>query len=171
MEDDAGRPFVFVSQARNVAVAGPEPETVDPPPEPHHWTRSVWRRRRVRAYKYVDDGVTTEKVNFENALVCQGDGNLPVKHKQAIPPQNAFAMTAHRAAQKGMKVNTLKTNILCVTDALKFTPVAFIDIDGEVLESKPNAQMKMLGFTVGDRPTVKPHVKTCLLYTSPSPRD
>ena len=38
-----------------------------PPPEPSLRTNAAWKRKRVRAYKYVDDGITTEKVNFENA--------------------------------------------------------------------------------------------------------
>ena len=107
--------------------------------------------------------MTTEKVNFENAVEIGGAGEcLPVKWKQAIPSQNAFVMTAHRAAEKGMKVNTKKTNVLCVSDALKYQPVAYIDAGDELLESKPGSVTKMLGFTLSDRPTVKPHVKTII---------
>ena len=96
------------------------------PDEPSHRNNAVWKRKRVRCYKYVDDGITTEKINFENAdegVVMEpavgDDGEpmeVPVAHrlKHAIPSQNAFRMTSAAATSKVMKVNTLKTNLLCV---------------------------------------------------------
>ena len=161
VEDSLGQPFVFVAGTVNAPPA-PRPPLVEPPAEPNHWTRAAWKRRRVRAYKYVDDGITTEKVNFENATPGPDLGSKPTKRKQAIPSQNAFLATAHSAHAKGMKVNTLKTNLLCVSDAVSFAPVAFIEAGGEVLESSPGQRLKVLGFTLGDRPSVKPHVQTII---------
>ena len=161
VEDSLGQPFVFVAGTVNAPPA-PRPPLVEPPAEPNHWTRAAWKRRRVRAYKYVDDGITTEKVNFENATPGPDHGSKPTKRKQAIPSQNAFLATAHSAHAKGMKVNTLKTNLLCVSDAVTFAPVAFIEADGELLESSPGQRLKVLGFTLGDRPSVKPHVQTII---------
>ena len=53
-----------------------------------------------------------DKVNFENALQTQI--GLVIKEKRAINSENAFKSTAFNAGLKAMKVNTLKTNILCV---------------------------------------------------------
>ena len=84
----------------------------------------------------------------------------PVKRKQAIPSQNAFVATAHSASVKGMKVNMLKTNLLCVSDTLKFTPVSYILAGGETVESSPG--QKILGFTLADCPSVKHHVEAVI---------
>ena len=51
--------FEFLPGARNV-----RPHHTSPPEEPNHWTRAAWKRKKVRCYKYVDDGLTVEKVNF-----------------------------------------------------------------------------------------------------------
>ena len=157
--DHLGQPFVFTGTARNVGTTDTA-AMLDPPEEPNHWTRAVWKRKRVRAYKYVDDGVTTEKVNFENADEVPGTNT--VKKKHAIPSQNAFNSTASRAGAKGMKVNTLKTNILCVSDAMSYSPVVYIEAGGEELASKPGATFKLLGFVMSDRPTVRAHVDSIL---------
>ena len=50
-----GVDFAFLPGARNTQ------RFLRPPDEPNHWTRAVWKRRRVRCYKYVDDGVTVER--------------------------------------------------------------------------------------------------------------
>ena len=103
----------------------------------------------------------TEKVNFENAEELPG--LLPLtKKKRAIPSENAFTSTAARAEHKGMKVNTLKTNILCVSDALAYTPLAYIKPGDMELCSKPNDRLKVLGFVMGDRPSVRPHVESII---------
>ena len=62
-----------------------------------------------------------------------------------------------------MKVNTLKTSVLCVSDATSFRPVAFLEAaDGEILESAPGGRMKILGFVFGDTPSVRPHVESVI---------
>ena len=60
-----------------------------------------------------------------------------------------------------MKVNTSKTNILCISDTT-YTARAFIrEPNGDKLESlPPPATIKILGFTFGSSPTVRPHVLT-----------
>ena len=102
----------------------------------------------------------TEKVNFENAIEIPGEGSIEKKH--AIPSQNAFIAMSGKAESKGMRVNTLKTNVLCVSDAMSFTPVAYIEAGGEELASKPGSKFKLLGFIMSDRPTVRAHVDSIL---------
>lgn len=56
-----------------------------------------------------------------------------------------------------MKVNSSKTNILCILDALSYTPLTYIvDSHGERIDSKDC--LKVLGFNFSDRPTVQLHV-------------
>ena len=85
-----------------------------------------------------------------------------MKDKHAVPTQNAFRSVRAAAEAKGMKVNALKTNLLCVSDATTYRAVAHIvDRDGQVLGSgKPPGRLKVLGFTFSDRPTVRPHIMT-----------
>ena len=53
----------------------------------------------------------------------------------------------------GMRVNTAKTNLLVVSDALTYDPVAEIyDRDGNRIES--GVSMKVLGFHMDGRPSV-----------------
>ena len=62
-----------------------------------------------------------------------------------------------------MKVNTLKTSVLCVSDASSYRPVAYLEASyGEVLESTPGGRMKILGFVFGDTPSVRPHVESVI---------
>ena len=114
-----GVDFEFLPSSRNTG-------RVLPPKEPNHWTRAVWKRKRVRYYIYVDDSLTVEKANFENALESVNPDGKVMKTKDVIPTQNAFRSIKGAAKGKGMRVNSLKTKLLCIS---------------------------------------------CLLYTSPSPRD
>ena len=96
-----GVDFVFLPGALNTG-------RLTPPGEPNHWTRAVWKRRKVHCYKYVDDGLTVEKANFENVPEMEVDG-ITTREKHVIPTQNAFRSVKRAAENKGMKVNTLKT--------------------------------------------------------------
>ena len=121
----------------------------------------------------MDDGITAEKVNFENADTGEAredrvdeDGLsymevMALKLKHAVPSENAFRLKCSRAEGKGMKVNTLKTNVLCMHDAHSYQPVAYIEeSDGTRLTSSPGGRIKVLGFHFGDRPTVRLHVES-----------
>ena len=69
-------------------------------------------------------------------------------------------MTSAAAESKGMKVNTLKTKVLCVTDSMSYVPVAFIEgSDGSRLTLEPGGTIKVLGFHFGDSASVGPHIK------------
>ena len=57
-----------------------------------------------------------------------------------------------------MKVNALKTQMLCVSDALGSTSEAFI-VDSAGNEIRSGGGIKMLGFHLGQRPTVSVHVE------------
>ena len=79
--------------------------------------------------------------------------------KHAVPSENAFKLTCAKAISKGMKVNTLKTNLLCVGDALSYKQVAYIeDSEGTRITSEPGGSIKVLGFHFVSRPTMAKHV-------------
>ena len=146
--------FAFLPGARNTHTFQ------HPPDEPNHWTRAIWKRRRVRCYKYVDDGITCEKVSFENAQETPGPSR-PYRLKRAIPSEGAFRSTKERAEAKGMLVNSDKTGILCISDASAYEARAFIvAADGTEIRSEAEAKMKVLGFTFSDSPGVRAHIMT-----------
>ena len=76
--------------------------------------------------------------------------------KHAITSQNVFRTVVRRATARGMKVNTSKTALMVISDALSFRPGAFIqDSAGERIVSGDS--MKVLGFNFSSRPNVNAH--------------
>ena len=135
-------------------VAVPQPVMMTPPPSRKVGTQ-VLVEKMVRVVKYVDDNLIVVKLNFGNVPVDPGPP--PTKRKQSLPTQNAFRSITTNAMTRGMLVNTKKTNLLCISDAMNYTPKTFIeDTDGSVIES--GESMKVLGFHFSSRPTVHLHV-------------
>ena len=140
-------------------------------PEPSPRTSAKWKEVRPLSLKYVDDGMTLDKLNFATATPLPPRGRL----KRAAKSQNVFRAVIRRAQSMGMKVNADKTNLLVVSDALSYDPVAEIeDEEGNTVRSSKT--MKILGFHMSSRPNVSAHVEAlrkrfrqrycCLLYTS-----
>ena len=97
------------------------------------------------------------KLNYETAVDRMGE-TRPAKTKHAMMAQNVFRTTVRRAQNMGMKVNTSKTNLLVIPDALTYDAEAFIeDADGEALWS--GGGMKVLGFVFSGKPTAAAHVE------------
>ena len=126
------------------------------PPEPSPVTSAVWRPRKVGCHKYIDDKILDDKLNFET-VTATDDGSTQKKEKHAIATQNTFRRIVRNAEQIGMKVNTNKTNQICISDAISFKASAHIlTSDGEKIT--PNDTLKQLGFTFGPRPNCAAHV-------------
>lgn len=127
------------------------------PPEPTPKSQSVWREERVSTYKFIDDCVNVAKVCYENAPTFNLEGRQ-TRTKTAVALQNMFRSITHQAESKGMVVNVTKTNILCVSDAMSYSPVAHIHDASGVKISSSEETTKILGFTFGPRPSVAYHV-------------
>ena len=124
---------------------------VTPPPEPTTTCLGAWKPRLVDVDKYVDDNLQQEAVNMENAMTVQ-DGQERWKVKHAVPTQNVFRYVVGRAEERGMKVNTAKTGMVCISDSLNTRSAAFIlDREGNKIES--GQSLKVLGWHFSDRPT------------------
>ena len=97
--------------------------------------------------------MTIDKLNYETV-----DRDESAKDKHAVASQNAFRSVVLKAESMGMRVNTAKTQLLVVSDALSFEPRAHIsDCNGKTITS--GTTMKILGFHMNGRPTVAAHVK------------
>lgn len=90
------------------------------PLEPNPSTSAVWTPRKTGLHKYIDDSVSDTKLDFENEVVVDGR-----KCKHAIDAQNVFRRTIRNAELIGMKANTGKTNLLCISDAQSFKAEAY----------------------------------------------
>lgn len=111
--------------------------------------------KQVRIFRYVDDNIICEKLNYGSTPV-ESIGDAQFKTKQATSFQNAFQSISSNAESIGMRVNASKTNVLCVSDALSYTPLTYIvDSNGERIEGKDT--LKVLGFHFSCRPTVQLH--------------
>ena len=110
--------------------------------------------------KYVDDNVTVEKLNYGQVTIVKIDGKN-IKIKCALGSQNAFRSITLKAVEKGMVVNTAKTQIIVISDSLNYTPGTFIvDRDGNTISCTD--KMKVLGFEFGKKPTVQPQVSSII---------
>ena len=148
VQGESRRPRVRLTQV-------PQPVLIKPPPEEKTGTQ-VLTDKAVRFFNYVDDNISCAKLNFGTTGIIVRSGKN-IKIKQALPTQNAFRSVTARAKEKGMVVNSLKTNLLCVSDALNYTPQTFIlDSDNNRIDSTDS--MKVLGFYFSDKPTVELHV-------------
>ena len=138
---------------------GPQPVIIEPPEENKVGTQ-VLLYKPVMTFKYIDDNISCEKANFGNVPIITVDGQ-PTKSKHALPTQNAFRSVTTKAMEKGMVVNTKKTALMCVSDALNYRPSAYI-YDQENNRIDSTTSMKVLGFYFSDRPTVDLHVQNVI---------
>ena len=66
-----------------------------------------------------------------------------------------------RATDIKMKVNTSKTQLLCVSSATTSEITSYINTGQEKIKSCNN--LKILGFMFGPKPTVRPHIDNVML--------
>ena len=124
------------------------------PAEPAPRTSAKWKQRPERLYKYVDDHLQVLQINTETV-----DNVAGKKKKHATISQNTFRRVLRKAEGRGMKVNTNKTGMLCISDALTFRADAYLeDEDGQEVTSEGTESIKILGFHFNRRPTVHAHV-------------
>ena len=154
-----GNNFVFLDNVRNVRRAlGTHNITVlrdkTLPEEPNPVTSAVWKHRPTDMHKYIDDGILDTKLNMETV---QARGDPPTKDKHAVDTQNVFRRTIRNAESIGMKANTDKTNLLCISDAMSYKAVAhFFSMEGRKLTSAK--ELKILGFRFSQKPTCEAQV-------------
>ena len=83
-----------------------------------------------------------------DGLVINENGE---KRARAARTQNLFRQITRIAELMGMKVNTDKTMVLCVSNSCTYQAKAFIeDVEGKVVESVDN--LKILGVHFSNKP-------------------
>ena len=109
----------------------------------------------VKAVIHTIRSVSLAGVSKPDALVIDENGK---KVGHAARTQNLFRQIIRIAELKGMKVNALKTLLLCISDSRTYEAGAFIiDGDGTVIES--GKAMKILGLYFSSKPDMSAQVK------------
>ena len=82
----------------------------------------------------------------------------PTKIKHDLQSQNTFRRIVRKAESRGMVVNSAKTKVLCISDAMSYKARSYLtDQDGQDIHS--GKTMKVLGFHMDSRPTAHAHVR------------
>ena len=119
---------------------GPDHPVPDEPTYPDYRHLPPFLRIPVELYKYVDDNVILEKLNFDTVVT---DGRF-VREKWAVRTENLFCRVVHQAIAQGMKVNCSKTKALLISELKSYLPAAFFrDNQGGLV--KAGDEMKVLG--------------------------
>ena len=122
-----------------------------PPEEAKHGTQ-VLKPKPVKICKYIDDCISCEKLNFGQVDIEVVDGK-PIKRRRAVGIQNSFVSITGNAKKKGMKINTDKTGLICISDALHYRPETYFAAGAELIESK--SSLKVLGYHFSSKPDAR----------------
>ena len=131
----------------------PEAPVIGPVTDRDHKHLPPFLEAPLQVLKYVDDNVLNERINFDK---IRTDGSM-TREYHATRTQNAFQHIVVRAEHCGMKVNTLKTNCMLVSDLKSYNPKSFFfDSGGARIEGKD--EMKILGVLFSSSPDMSSHV-------------
>ena len=110
-----------------------------------------WKEMEGLNLKYVDENLSVKKICMENAPFDPQSPKRKVKH--AITCQDNFRWITQRAEERGMRVNTSKTAMVAISDAMSYKAGAYImDSNLNTIQSRPT--MKVLGFHFSSKPTM-----------------
>ena len=144
-------------QALTEPAPGP-PADAQVPPEPTGWDQRhvpAFVRKLLRVFKYVDDNVIVEKLNFDTVPT---DG-YSFRTKLAVRTQNLFRRIVHQAEAVGMKIHPGKTVAMYIAELKSYNPaVYFTDIAGGRVDSTNS--MKILGVNFSSDPDMRAHVES-----------
>ena len=113
----------------------------------------AWESLLLSVLKYVDDNIIHEKISMDR-LVIDKNGE---KRVRAVRSQNLFKQIARIARMLGMKVNSAKTMVLCISDSRTYKASAFIE-DEDGLEIGSVDKIKILGLNFSSRPDMSEQV-------------
>ena len=113
-----------------------------------------WEKLLLSVLKYVDDNIIHEKLCLDGLVIDEGGR----KRARATRSQNLFRQIARIAEMLGMKVNSDKTKVLCISDAKTYEAAAYIeDENGTTIESV--SELKILGLHFSGKPDMSAQVE------------
>ena len=117
----------------------------------------VFKEGRLKTYKYVDDELNTSVINMRKASLLMQDGVF-FKEVTDLRTEGILQHISDRARLSGMKINALKTNLMCVSAAYSFRPRVSVTLDNQKIDGRDN--LKLLGVTVDSDMSFKSHIET-----------
>ena len=111
----------------------------------------------VEFFKYVDDSISVEKLNFGLIAITLDENGRPVKVRRATGSQNGFRSVTKNARRKLMAVNEHKTKIVCIADNMNYTARVFIE-DSAGVRIDCEDSIRVLGFDLTNKPTMHAQV-------------
>ena len=128
-------------------------ESIHNPTQP---TPTGWAPLPPWNLKYIDDGLNGETV-CNTSAICHITQRKEVRYVHAKASEDFLKLTTQNANRIGMKINTEKTKMLCVTVARNSVINTFINT-GLSRSVAGGESLKMLGFYFGRRPNADAHV-------------
>ena len=124
-----------------------------PPPAYDRPGFKAWEETMLAVLKYIDDNIIHEKL-FMDGHVIEENGR---KRAKAVRSSNLFRQITLIAQAMGMKVNSDKTMVLCVSDSRTYEAAAYIK-DGEGHEIDSLDELKILGVHFSRKPDMAAQV-------------
>ena len=115
-----------------------------------------WQDRPLAVKVYVDDLNNIEKVNQYTAISTISETKT-ILLPHARKSQANFERIKSRAEEVGMKVNSSKTQMLCISSNINYNVTSYIRTGGEEIRS--TEELKILGFWFSNKPNVSLHVQ------------
>jgi hypothetical protein len=141
-----------VKPLRRIA-SGPKQDSTQQEEETEREVRTIPTHSRL----FIDDNTV-----FEHLFLGEGQRNLSqLKERKlihAVESEQLFKTVCQNVKAIGMRVNEDKTQMLCVNAALNSEVKSYIKIGGKRILSEDS--LKIVGFTLSNKPTVEEHVKT-----------
>ena len=114
-----------------------------------------WSPTPILSFRYVDDQTFLETAPVSSA-VSTISTSKEIRSLHSAGLSETYSRTSSGADDLGMILNTGKTQILCISDAISFDVSSCIKVGQEVIESQE--EIKVLGYTFGSRPDARAQV-------------
>ena len=114
----------------------------------------AWEDLLLTVLKYVDDNIIHEKISMDGFVIDENGQKVA----RATRSQNLFRQITRVAELLGMRVNSDKTMLLCISDSRTYKASAFIEsADGVTISSRDN--LKILGVHFSNKPDMSAQVE------------
>ena len=134
------------------------PTTRNVPPGLSNRVEPTWRPKPISVKKFVDDNLQNEKL-FMKKIPLMIDGPDVYKNARAGQSEAMFNHIGRRAKNQGLKVNTQKTTVLAISNAVSYEARAHLyDEQGARIDS--TSSLKALGFIFNTEGDVKDQVES-----------
>ena len=112
---------------------------------------------KIKSYKFVDDGVNTNKVNMKRAQLLE-DGTVHFKEIIDLRSQRLLEHVSRRAEDKGMLINASKTGLMLVSASTSFEARVRVELGGKTITGAD--RLKLLGVTIDSDMSFRTHARS-----------